>query len=234
MEKKKYILAAAIGIVSFIVGAAGLYFAMPSINPDRADAARVRLDSLAAVDSSSVRDAGEFVPGDSAGSALQFSVLDSATLHLPMDSVRVMAERADTMRSYYQSRLIAVLTDSLNRTSLRLSEATLQKAALEKQAEVLQERLTAKGVQRVDAAGMSSTLSKLEDKELRPVLQNMEETVLEQIYLSSSSRNQSRLLKALNPERAAGLVQRLMRGDPARNGQATAAGTVKTAAGEGT
>ena len=70
---------------------------------------------------------------------------------------------------------------------------------------------------------MSGTLTKLEDKELEAVLAELDQAMLESLYVEASARNRKRLLQSIPPERAALLVKGLMNPDaaPAADGVPT-------------
>ena len=54
-----------------------------------------------------------------------------------------------------------------------------------------------------DAAAMASTLSRLEDAQLKNIVQRLDGRSFVKLYEAASSRNQSRLLDALTPDQAA-------------------------------
>ena len=57
---------------------------------------------------------------------------------------------------------------------------------------------------------LNSTLSRLEDRDLAVVVEQLDEAVLEVLYTQSSGRNRTRLLQAMSPQVAASFVQRLV------------------------
>lgn len=63
-----------------------------------------------------------------------------------------------------------------------------------------------------EAQALSGTLSKLEDAELRAILQRLDLEVVEMLYAASSARNRTRLLQALPSDRAARFVRYLTTG----------------------
>lgn len=63
-----------------------------------------------------------------------------------------------------------------------------------------------------EAQALSGTLSKLEDAELRAILQRLDLDVVEMLYAASSARNRTRLLQALPSDRAARFVRYLTTG----------------------
>jgi Mg/Co/Ni transporter MgtE len=63
---------------------------------------------------------------------------------------------------------------------------------------------------REEASRMTGTLTKLEDKELSAVLEQLDLAVLETLYIEATGRNRTRLLQAMPAERAALVVRGLV------------------------
>ena len=69
--------------------------------------------------------------------------------------------------------------------------------------------------QRAEATELSKTLVRLEDRELRQVLGELDLGTLEVLYGQVSLRNRIRLLQNMPPEKAASFIQQLTTNDPA-------------------
>lgn len=67
--------------------------------------------------------------------------------------------------------------------------------------------------QRAEATELSKTLIRLEDRELRKVLSELDLGTLEVLYGQVSLRNRIRLLQNMPPDKAAGFIQQLTSGD---------------------
>lgn len=198
-------------IVAFAAGMGLMYVAVPAFAPEVAEQARAQADSLAA---------RALAAADSA--ALAAAVPDSSTLVLP-DSLA--PARPDT--------LVAALRDSLDAArqtldTLRTENTTLAAAIADLRA--MQEAAEAR---RVEAAALGATLTRLEDKELKEVLAQLDLAVLEQLFAEASGRNRTRLLQALPPASTAQFVRRLMEdpgaevpAEPVRSDTALAAPTM--------
>lgn len=200
----KVLIATAVGVISFIAGLVGFYMAIPSVIPDRVAQAQAELDSLARVDSLLAN------PPPPVSPLAGVDSITTATLRGGMlDSL------LDTYRdsTHLPVPLAAVMRDSIAALNRRIGERGIQYDSLQTQFVTLQEEMYRLQGQRAEAAALSGTLAKLEDKELRSILERLDLTVLELLFQQASSRNQARLLAAMPSERAA----RFVRGQVAPN-----------------
>ncbi len=187
---KKAIIAVVAGLVAFVAGLAGSYFAMPSIAPSVVETALLSADSLAATP-----------PPDSLALALPDSLL------------------ADTsaLGASTQQALVAALRDSLAEARQHVQRMEDERSALLERLDATrrgQATATKSPVAQGTIEALSTTLAKLEDKELAAILQQLDLNVLEMLYARASARTRPRLLRALPPDAAARFVRRLTGAPP--------------------
>ncbi len=207
-------------MAAFVAGLAGVYFAMPALSPEMVGKAQVHRDSLAVVDSLAYLDSlglsadGTYHPPDS----LALTQSDSLAMTLP-DSLADAGGTQDVSNgaavvssdgASAPSEGEAVLQDSVMVLQQRV-EGLLrgERVHLEQIAE-LQVQLEAQQAQNDKIQQLNSTLSRLEDRDLAVVVEQLDEAVLEVLYTQSSGRNRTRLLQAMSPQVAASFVQRLV------------------------
>lgn len=201
--------------MSFAMGLAGIYFAMPMLSPGTAERVQIHLDSLAVADSLASLGLVESLgflpdstirPSDSLAVMLPDSLADAGSAQ---DSTRSADSRAS-------GETTTVIEDStVTQDSLVVLQHTLEVLLKEKgmllaQIEALQEQSQNQQNQRTAAKELSATLTKLEDKELAGVVGQLDVSVLEVIYTQASGRNRARLLQAMRPEVAARFVSNLV------------------------
>lgn len=210
---KKIFLALGISLMAFVVGLVGTYFALPTVAPEVIDQARQQTDSAArraAADSNPA-------PPDStvtqAASAMR-SPRDTlrALPNIPSDSRSQTPGSADTIRS--QMAMIEELQDSVAVLNDSLSMLQSKTHGLESNLAQLRQRVKSLESTRAKAAEISKTLSRLENRELRAVLKELDMEIYEVLYAESSGRTRTRLLQSMPPQKAARLVDRMI---PAQN-----------------
>ncbi len=207
---KKVLLFLALGLASFAVGLIGVYLAMPSLAPKVVESTQQRIDSLAAASGKSLTDSSGIgaPPLEAAGvlaiadthSVTSIRTASDSTRYIPLDSARALI------------RHLTALEDSLRHLSTDLRAADEHVAALQRQNATLKENLAALEVQRAQAVDLSSTLTDLDIRQLRPILEQLDVKVLTRLYDEASGRNRTRLMKALPPDRAARFINRLVDG----------------------
>ena len=197
---KKGMITLAAGLVAFTAGMAGLYLAMPRLAPERVEATRSLLDSLAR---------SETTHADSLSSDPEPTVLPPAGL-------------PDSLTRTPQSTVAppTVYADSLRILRARLQETTEARRRLEQELAALRQSQAEARDRQVEAEALGSTIAKLEDRELSALLAQLDMDVLDLIYRASSGRNRTRLLQALAPDRAARFVQDLVRSEAPEAGDA--------------
>lgn len=210
--KKKLVIGGGLGIISFIAGLLGFYLLMPKLAPDRVENTKLTLDSLGLLPyegADSVR-----AVRDSLSMPDSTALLDSNTVAaqgLPGDAV--LPEDAAAGAS--GGIVLGGQGDSLRfiRQQMRALEA--EKAALASQVERLTSRIETIENRRVEAEKLGENLAKLEDKQLTAILKDLDIRVVELLYHKASARNQTRLLQAMPPDRAAQFIRSLVRMGPA-------------------
>lgn len=209
--------------MAFAMGLAGVYFAMPVLSPAMAEGVQIHLDSLAVADSlASLALAGSLGllpdgtnrPPDS----LAVMLPDSLVRAQP-DSLADAGSAQDTTRSVDELASDETTTATEDETAIQDSLAVLQQRVeglllgervhLEQIAE-LQVQLEAQQAQDDKIQQLNSTLSRLEDRDLADVVEQLDVAVLEVLYTQSSGRNRARLLQAMRPEVAARFVSNLV------------------------
>ncbi|ARA94782.1 MAG: hypothetical protein D6685_19670 [Bacteroidetes bacterium] len=187
----KVVVAAAVSVLAFILGIIGAYMAMPSLDPERVEETHRILDSLSRADTT-----------------LSFAQIDS--LIRADTAARPVPTPEPAPEPDVPPERIVALEDSLTmlREELKASKETLQ--SLQRQVQAMQQRWSELERRRQEASRLSGTLTKLEDAELGAVLEQLDLSVLEMLYIEASGRNRTRLLQAMPPERAALVVRKLV------------------------
>lgn len=175
-------------LAAFGASLVGTYFALPFVAPDAVEAHRAAADSLTAD--------GSAVDGIAAAPS---ALVDS--LGIPLGAAASDSSAAlGTMGPGPDSTATArALTDSL---------ATLRQKVAEYEAILASPPEPVAPAPRLAIDELAATLAKIEDRELRRVLNRLDLDVLETLYAESSGRNRARLLGALDPARAAVFIQR--------------------------
>lgn len=186
----KVVVAAAVSMLAFILGIIGAYMAMPSVKPEMVEETHRILDSLAQADSS-----------------LSFTEIDSL---IQADTVAQPAPQVDEPEPAVPPELITSLEDSLATLRDELKSSNEELRTLRQQVETIQQRWEELERRRQEASQLSGTLTKLEDNELGAVLEQLDLSVLELLYVEASGRNRARLLQAMPAERAALVVRGLV------------------------
>lgn len=181
----RVVLAIAVGLGSFVLSMAGVYFALPMLAPHVVEAARTPADSLAA---------------DS---------LLAATDSLRTDTSAAGASAAPDAGG---GSLVAA-EDTVAVLRRRLRQAEEAAAARRASVQAAEERLAVLRAQRAGASELSATLAELEDAELAAILRRLDLPILKRLYAEASSRNRKRLLKAMPADRAAHFVSQIVTAD---------------------
>ena len=105
-----------------------------------------------------------------------------------------------------QEALIETLRDSLATAMNRLHAAEAMEMSLAGQLEQLRQRERAAAARRMEAAQLASSLARLDVRERRDLIGQLDPDVLQKIYIEASPRSRMLLLEAMEPEGAAGLV----------------------------
>ena len=195
---KKVIFLVVAGILSFVIGTAGTYLAMPKIAPDVVDSTLARLDSL-----------GLSAPWPVAG-PLDSGALAAAAV-LP-DSTLADADSSDTALVADADLPLHEISmeDSLRRTVSLNQHLKSEQAALTAQVDRLTERIDKLEGRQTEVAALAKTLSTVEERQLGNILADLDLDVVQMLYEQASGRDRSRLLQNLPPARAAQFVQAMV------------------------
>jgi hypothetical protein len=185
-------------ILAFFVGFVGLYSLMPMIAPQQVEKAQRQLDSLALT-------RGLDIGRDP---LMMYDSLNGLWSHL--DSLVHMGDYVSGALDDQRS-LIRSLEDSLEASRARLGVMEREHVEFIGLLDDLMKRLKTLEAQRVDLKNMSKTLSKLEERELSGIVSLMDTEVLKQLYLEGTDRERKSFLAALPSDRAASLVNGLVR-----------------------
>ncbi len=180
---KQAIIAVLATATFFIVGIMATYFAMPMLSPEIVEQTQFRLDSLEMVKNGTYP--------DSLLAMEEENTIDTSLLARPLNT------------------MLTGLRDSLQNLHKSLGSEMESKEALVAKVQSMEERWEALQAKYDEAKEMSGTLAKLEDRELKELLQNLEPDVLESLYIEASTRNRTRLLQMMPAEKAASLVNTL-------------------------
>jgi hypothetical protein len=208
--KKRILIALGAAVVAFMVSFGGVYFALPhldSVPQDEAVAVRpARTDEPLPLQAEAV---SEPPPLLAARDTASRPLVESPPLTAELPALAQESAPAEPAPPVVEPPS-TVLEDSV-RVLLALIERTNQeKRTVEAELAGLRSRLQADEARKVEAAGLSSTLSRLEDRELQALLQQLDVRVLEILFVESSGRTRTRLLQSMPAERAARFVRNLV------------------------
>lgn len=184
---KRTLMVGGIALAAFLLSTAGTYFALPYIAPDHVAEMRADDDTLTLADT--LVDSDEYEPA--------VDTLD--------------AEHANQLAE--QERRLAVLEDSLTLLHDSLDQTTTEATDLAAEVDNLEDELATLEDNHAEAAEISQTLTQLEEREMRAVLDPLDLDVYEALYTISTGRNRTRLLQAMPPDEAAQLVARIVARD---------------------
>ncbi len=180
---KKAIIAILATTILFILGIFATFYTMPYIAPDLVEQTQWRIDST-----QMVKD-GTFP--DSLLNPEEVWPIDTVTLVKPLNV------------------LLTGLRDSLDTLGSSLGNEIVTKDSLLARVQEMEKRWDMLQAKYDEAKQMSTTISKLEDRELAELLATLDEEVLESLYVEASARNRTRLLQMMPAEKAAVLVNAL-------------------------
>lgn len=187
---KKVLTLAAVAVLCFVLGTAGIYFAMPSLSPDRVDSTRVRLDRLGLLPGMEPDPAAlpDSLTPDSSDSTVVADLGPS-----PQEIIRSLTDSIDTYISIVQS----------------LSSDT---SALVARINGLEEQVDQLTRNHLDATDLSKSLAKLDAKQLGNILAGLHVETIELLYQKASARERTLLLESMSSEQAARFVRTLVKG----------------------
>ena len=211
---KQALIAVGAVLLAFVVGLAGVYFAMPALSPEMVGKVQAQRDSLAVIDSlyslglltdSTYLLLDSLAQSDSLAMAQADSLAQSDSL---ATAGGAQADSSDG--AFASSESAVVLQDSMMVLQHSVAGLIQENGELLEQLKALREQFEGQQTQGARAQELSTTLSKLEDKELARVVEQLDLAVLELLYKNASGRNRTRLLQAMPPQVAASFVQRLV------------------------
>jgi hypothetical protein len=219
---KKALLYISVGILSFMIGLAGFYYAMPYLQPDTVESVRAELDSLRALRSDSL--------------GLDLDQLEDADMFADLvlaDTVAIDSLTGDTLVtptiSVYEHPAYLALLDSLSGWKSQASLLKAEAAQIAGRLEQIESRIEVEVAAATDIADLTTTLSRLEDNELRPILERIDDATVARLYQEATGRNRTKIVRAMPSDRAARLVQRMMGQSSARQQEQPPAVTTSTA-----
>ena len=218
----KIITAVVGGLIAFGVGIIGVYMAMPTLAPGVVEKAQAHIDSLALVDSlaqihlQQATQDGTQAPslvtgmtGTASDSMAMYAVPGDDSLDQSGGLSEAMGERGSMDAVTYEA-VVASMEDSLAALKDQIQALEKEKATLRTFVETLRQQQADMAAQRADVQELSKTLTKLEDKELTRVVEQLDELTLEALYREASSRDRTRLLQAMPASYAAAFVRRIV------------------------
>jgi len=212
----KAVIATVSVLGAIAVGLVGMYFAMPTLAPEVVEKAVAELDSLARLDSLAQVLTMDLEPGgtelpaaidsliasspDSLGRAMMPESTAEGNANPPMDAADGAVAAGGKM----------ALQDSLDALQRRVAALSRERLYLLDEIKALQAQQKEQQALQGSVQELSTTLTKLEDKELASVLAQLDVSVLEALYKQASARNRTRLLQAMPPPVAADFIRRLV------------------------
>lgn len=203
---KNALLIAGIALASFLVGFVLLTYKMPSVAPQRAEEARQYVDSIMTATGRDGQTDSLAAPVESAPDSLRIDSMGG----IVADSNRQRIAMAALEKASAEG-IMAVLRDSLRRVTARVHALTTENQTLRQDLNRVKNGASPKASPE-EVATLTATLAKLDDKQLRPILKDVDGVVLEQLYRSASGRTQARLIEAMPADRAASFVRKLVQG----------------------
>ncbi len=202
---KKALLAAGASLIAFAVGLIGAFFLLPVVAPDFAEELLNPPDSTAMpADSLTLAD------GDSLAPDPARALLDS----LAHDSTAVLDS---TLLRALEPGMLTIHEDSIAALRADLRDKMRAQEALEQELATLRSEVTDLRNRKDDMTELSATLTRIDDRQLAPILRELDMASLEVLYAESTGRNRTRLLQAMPAERAARFINERISGTDAPN-----------------
>lgn len=203
----KIVLALVISLVAFIGGLAATYFLVPSLLPEKAVEAQAHIDSLAIVDSLMQVYSQGAIP-DSSWAELLTEEFSKA------EGEEEVVDSTDTIADIAPDSVAVVADDSLASMAQQIESLQQTNKRLLAEINSLKSQQQDRSVQESDVEALSNTLSKLEDKDLGAIVEQLDLSELRALYEQSSAKNRARLLQAMPASAAANFVRHLI--DPTK------------------
>jgi len=208
---KKALLATGASLIAFAVGLIGAFFLLPMVAPEVADELLNPPDSTAMPsDSLILADGDAPADGDSLAPNPGRALLDS----LAHDSTAVLDS---TLMQALEPGMMTIHEDSIAALRADLRDEMRAQEALEQELATLRSEVTDLRARRDDMTELSATLARIDDRQLAPILRELDMASLEVLYAESTGRNRTRLLQAMPAERAARFINERISGTDAPN-----------------
>lgn len=202
---KKALLATGASLIAFAVGLIGAFFLLPMVAPDFADELLNPPDSTAMpTDSLMLADSDSLAPD------LDRTLLDS----LAHDSSAVLDS---TLMEALQPGMITIHEDSIAALQADLRDKMRTQEALERELATVRTEVADLRARKDDMTELAATLTRIDDRQLAPILRELDMSSLEVLYAESTGRNRTRLLQAMPAERAARFINERVSGADAPN-----------------
>ena len=202
---KKALLAAGASLIAFAVGLIGAFFLLPMVAPDFADELLTPTDSTA-MPADSLR----LADGDSLTRNPARALLDS----LAHDSTAVLDS---TLLQALEPDMVTLHEDSIAALRADLRDKMRAQEALEQELALMRSEVTDLRARKDDMTELSATLTRIDDRQLAPILRELDMASLKVLYAESTGRNRTRLLQAMPAERAARFINERVSGADAPN-----------------
>ncbi|NBB85045.1 MAG: hypothetical protein GVY12_02320 [Bacteroidetes bacterium] len=202
---KKALLAAGASLIAFAVGLIGAFFLLPMVAPDFAEELLNPPDSTAMpADSLMLADSDSLAPNPAR------ALLDS----LAHDSTAVLDS---TLLRALEPGMLTIHEDSIAALRADLRDKMRTQEALEQELATLRTEVADLRARKDDMTELSATLARIDDRQLAPILRELDMASLEVLYAESTGRNRTRLLQAMPAERAARFINERISGTDAPN-----------------
>ncbi|NBB99892.1 MAG: hypothetical protein GVY15_03405 [Bacteroidetes bacterium] len=202
---KKALLAVGASLIAFAVGLIGAFFLLPMVAPDVADELLNPPDSTAMP-----ADSLHLANGDSLARNPARALLDS----LAHDSTAVLDS---TLLQALEPDMVTLHEDSIAALRADLRDKMRAQEALEQELALLRSEVTDLRARKDDMTELSATLTRIDDRQLAPILRELDMASLKVLYAESTGRNRTRLLQAMPAERAARFINERVSGADAPN-----------------
>ncbi len=207
---KKIFIAAGAAFAAFAVGLIGAFFLLPMVAPDMA-VSLVYPDADTVSAESHAETAGDVHPA--ADDELPPETLDSlaAEANVQVDTT-ITAD--STLLLALKPGMVTIEEDSLTSLRSELREIMRAKESLRTQLSEREVEIGNLQQRAEDMSELSATLTRMDDRELAPILRGLDQASLRVLFAESTGRNRTRILQAMPSDRAATFIDELVDGTP--------------------
>lgn len=206
----KILVAIGVSVISFAAGIMGMYFLLPMILPHEGG-----IDPAGSSIHSTAPDSTEH-PDSATPAATANPATPAATANPVTPTVRRPAPETNTTPLPAPSQPAGkALADSLARIRQQYDRLRSENEALRKRLQNATSSANARpAANKASATDLSTQLAKLNQKELKEILGQLDNASLEMLYAQASGRNRAKLLQAMPADRAARFVNKMTTGNP--------------------